>query len=136
MIVRFLGLAFIAAVTTSSVYAQQGPAPQQPGIGQMLFQMLPMFILVYFIFYFLVTRPQEQKAKQHRSLLENLKRGDMVVTTGGIIGRVAGIEKDYILLEVSNNVKIKVERLKIGGHWQAQESQATESAKKKEVANK
>ncbi|MCL4145846.1 UNVERIFIED_CONTAM: hypothetical protein GTU68_025161 [Idotea baltica] len=75
--------------------------------------MLPMFIMIFLIFYFLVHAPQSKKLKEHQSLLDSLKKGQNVVTDSGIIARVAGIEKDYILLDIANNTKIKVEKAHI-----------------------
>lgn len=84
-------------------------APAQPSFTEVLGRMLPMFIIVFFIFYFLVLKPQQAKLKTHQELIASLKKGDTVVTTGGIFGRVAGTEKDYILLELAPNVRVRVE---------------------------
>jgi preprotein translocase subunit YajC len=69
--------------------------------------MLPMLAICYLIFYFMVIRPQETKNKQHKALLESIKRGDTVVTTSGMVAKVAGVEKDHVLLEIAPNVKAK-----------------------------
>jgi len=94
------------------VLAQGAPAApaaaSQPTILGALWDMLPMLAICYLIFYVMVIRPQESKSKKHKALLESLKRGDSVVTTGGIVGKVAGVEKDHLLLEVAQNVKLKV----------------------------
>lgn len=93
-----------------SAWAQEaGAGGPPPGFGGLFGRMMPMFILVFLIFYFMVMKPQQQKMKEHSALLSGLKAGDMVVTSGGIIGRVSRSESDYVLLEVANNVKIKVE---------------------------
>jgi preprotein translocase subunit YajC len=55
----------------------------------------------------MVIRPQEKKTKEHKALLESMKRGDSVVTSSGIVGKVSGIEGDHILLEIAPNVKVK-----------------------------
>ncbi len=83
-------------------------AASQPTFLGALWDMLPMLAICYLIFYVMVIRPQESKNKKHKALLESLKRGDSVVTTSGIIGKVAGVEKDHLLLEVAQNVKLKV----------------------------
>jgi preprotein translocase subunit YajC len=70
-------------------------------------QMLPMLAICYLIFYFMVIRPQETKNKQHKALLEAIKRGDTVITTSGMIAKVAGVEQDHVLLEIAPNVKAK-----------------------------
>ena len=89
--------------------AQAGAAPQPTG-WQKLIAMIPMFVMVFFIFFIMVHLPEQKEAKAHADLMEGLNKGDQVVTSSGVIARVAGIEKEYILLEVSNNVKIKVEK--------------------------
>ena len=107
---------FLLLFLATPAYAQE--APPQPGFGEMLFSMLPMFALVYLIFFFMVTRPQQMKLKKQAELVASLKKGETVATTGGIIGRVAASEKDYILLDVSNNVKIKVENAHVARRWE------------------
>ncbi len=65
--------------------------------------------LVFAIFYFLVMRPQQQRAKQHREMVDNLRRGDTVVTAGGIVGRVARVKDDgEIMLEIADDVQVRV----------------------------
>ncbi|MBV9045675.1 MAG: preprotein translocase subunit YajC [Alphaproteobacteria bacterium] len=77
---------------------------------QMLTTIAPL-IFIFAIMYFLMIRPQQQRAKQHRAMIENLRRGDTVVTAGGIVGRVAkATNKDdaEITVEIADNVQIKV----------------------------
>ncbi len=71
--------------------------------------MLPMFIMVFFIFYFMVMKPQQAKLKAQQNLLTGLKKGDTVVTTSGMIGKIAGVEKDHVSVEVAANVRVKME---------------------------
>jgi preprotein translocase subunit YajC len=67
------------------------------------------WILIFAIFYFLIIRPQQQRAKQHRETLDNVRRGDTVVTAGGIVGRVAKIKDDNeIMLEIADNIQVRV----------------------------
>ena len=101
-----IGVGFAMA---SLAVAQEQGAPPPEGFGQILGRMLPMFAIVFLIFYFLVMKPQQDKLRNHKALIESLKRGDQVVTSSGMLGKVATIDKDYILLEVANNVKIKFE---------------------------
>jgi preprotein translocase subunit YajC len=77
--------------------------------------MLPMLAICYLIFWVMVIRPQESKVKKHKQLLESLKRGDSVVTTGGIIGRVSSVEKDSVMVEIAPNVKVKFSQSHIVG---------------------
>lgn len=94
-------------------WAQPQAGAPQPSFGELLGRMLPMFIVVFLIFYFLVMRPQAQKLRTQNDMLNALKRGDQVLTTSGMFAKVAGVEKDYILLEVANNVRIKFDKAHI-----------------------
>lgn len=96
--------------STADVWAQAADMPAQLSPLQRIIAMSPMFLMVFLIFYLLVYQPQKKQAKTHDELINSLKKGEFVVTSAGIIGRVAGIEKDYILLEVSANTKVKVEQ--------------------------
>ena len=69
---------------------------------------LPL-ILIFVVFYFLLIRPQQRKVKQHKEMLSNLKRGDKIVTSGGIIGTINKVaENRELTLEVAENVEIKI----------------------------
>ena len=94
---------------TSLAYAQTEAAPAGPGP---LVQFFPL-ILIFVVFYFLLIRPQQQKTKAHRQLLDDLKRNDEVVTAGGIYGRVMELSEKVLTLELTQNVRIRVERSKI-----------------------
>ena len=77
-----------------------------PAIGQFI----PL-ILIFVIFYFFLIRPQQRKAKEHKKMVDELKRGDKVITTGGIIGTVDRIiDNEKIELQISENVKVEVIR--------------------------
>jgi preprotein translocase subunit YajC len=67
------------------------------------------------IFYFLLIRPQQRKAKEHRQLLDNLKRGDRVITSGGIIGTIISIEDQIVNLEIGDKIRIEVARPYVQG---------------------
>ncbi len=74
------------------------------GIGQFI----PL-ILIFVIFYFFLIRPQQKKVKEHKTMVENLKRGDKVVTAGGIVGRVERIiDNDKVEVEIADNVKVEI----------------------------
>ena len=68
------------------------------------------FALIILIIYFLMIRPQSKKQKEHRSMLDNLKKGDKVVTAGGIIGTIAGIKEkeNSVILKIADNVKMEI----------------------------
>ena len=67
-------------------------------------------ILMFVIFYFLLIRPQQKKQKQHREMIGNLKKGDRVITTGGLYGRITGLTDAVVTLEISEKVRVKVAR--------------------------
>jgi preprotein translocase subunit YajC len=75
---------------------------------------VPMIFMVA-IFYFLLIRPQQRKTKEHRQLLENLRRGDRVITSGGVIGTIVNLEDQFVYLEVADKVRIEVARPYIAG---------------------
>ncbi len=76
------------------------------GIGQFI----PL-ILIFVIFYFFLIRPQQKKVKEHKAMVEALKRGDKVITSGGIIGTVERIiDNEKIEVEIANNVKVEIIR--------------------------
>ena len=101
--------AFLLTATSEVLAQAPAGAPANQPFGEVFFRMMPMFIVVFFIFYFLIMKPQQAKLKAQAQMMANLKAGDVVVTTGGIFGRVAKSEKDYVLIEVATNVKIKIE---------------------------
>lgn len=76
--------------------------------------MAPMVLMVV-IFYFLLIRPQQKKAKEHRQFLDNLKRGDRVITTGGLCGEITAINDQIVTLEVADKVRLEVGRPYIAG---------------------
>ena len=104
---------------TEIAFAMAGPpggGGEQQGIGGMVTSFLPL-ILIFVIFYFLLIRPQSKKAKEHKQLLDNLKKGDKVMTTGGIYGVIEDIDANAVVLKVGikDDVKIKVNRSYIAG---------------------
>lgn len=88
-------------------WAQTGAAPG--GGPSPLVNLLPI-ALMFVILYFLMIRPQQQRAKEHASLVENLKKGDDVVTSGGIHGRIQAIADKVLTVEIAPNVRIRVDR--------------------------
>lgn len=84
-----------------------GPAPEGgQGPGGALTGLLPL-ILIFVIFYFLLIRPQQKKAKEHRKMLEAIKKGDKVVTSGGVYGLVESVGQNTVTLKIAENVKVK-----------------------------
>ncbi len=94
----------------SLAYAQSGQAS-----GPSALEAMVPFILIFAVFYFLMIRPQSKQRKLHNKFLSELKRGDEVVTVSGVLGRVEGITDKIVVLEVSDDTKIKVLKYKIAG---------------------
>ncbi len=97
------------SVNISYVIAM-APPPQGGDAGSSLFSTLIMFALIIGIFYFLILRPQQKRQKERQKLLEAVKKGDKVVTAGGLHGTIAGLDEKTVLLQVADNVKMKFER--------------------------
>jgi preprotein translocase subunit YajC len=79
------------------------------GGSDMLISLAPM-VLIFVVFWFLLIRPQQKKAKEHRATVASLKRGDRVITNGGIYGQITHVGDDHLMVEIADGVKIKVVR--------------------------
>ncbi len=90
----------------SPAYAQQAAAAAQPSF---LGAMWPLLVMIP-LFYFMLIRPQMKRSREHRDMLAQLAKGDEVVTSGGLAGKVAGISEAYITVEIADNVQIKVQK--------------------------
>ena len=77
-------------------------------------QSLPMFLMMIGVVYFLIIRPQNKKMKDHRELVESLKRGDEVVTQGGLIGKITKVADEEVTVELGDGVKVRVVKFTIG----------------------
>lgn len=93
----------------TAAYAAEAGAP--PGPGYMDLMLLVGFVG---IFYFLLWRPQSKRRKEQQALMAGLAKGDEVVTVGGIVGRVVKVEDDFIKLQVSNNVDLRIQKSAVG----------------------
>ncbi|MCP4404120.1 MAG: preprotein translocase subunit YajC [bacterium] len=89
--------------------------------GGALVQFAPL-IVIFVIFYFLLIRPQQKKQQTHRDMLQAIKRGDKIVTTGGVHGTVEGVSDATLQLKISNQVKIKISRSAVAGLQQGEKS--------------
>lgn len=88
-----------------------------------LVQMLPL-VMILAVFYFLLIRPQQQKAKEHEDFVKGLKKGELVVTSSGLFGRIVDLKDNEVTLEIAPNVKVRYERSKIAGAVKANGSAA------------
>ncbi len=95
-----------------------------------MLQFLP-FILIAFVFYFVFFRPQSKQAKQHQSFITSLKKGDEVLTQGGIIGTVVQVEDRTVTIDVGSGTKIRILKGQVAGQWKQVESQPAKSEAKK-----
>ncbi|HSW03682.1 preprotein translocase subunit YajC [Aquabacterium sp.] len=97
----------------SNAYAQAAPAAPAAGGIESMFgsfgQMLPL-VLMFVVLYFIMIRPQMKRQKEHKAMLEALAKGDEVVTSGGMIGRVAKLGETIVHVEVANGVELQVQR--------------------------
>ena len=92
----------------------QAAAPGGGAAGGGFGAFIPI-ILMFVIFYFLLIRPQQKKAKQHQEMIANLKKGDRVITSGGIHGLITSLDENTVTLEIAEKVRIKVSRATIAG---------------------
>ena len=110
---------------TGIAYAAGGGAT---GGASGLASFVPL-ILIFVVFYFLLIRPQQRKAKTHQQFLGNLKKGERVVTSGGIHGRITGLTDTVITMEIAEGIKVKVNRGSIMSTASDAEKQAAAPAK-------
>jgi len=85
--------------------------PAVQGGANPIMSFLPL-ILIFMIFYFLLIRPQQKRQRDLQKMVDNLKKGDRIITSGGVIGTVTGIQDDYVVLKVGDNAQTKIEVLK------------------------
>lgn len=84
--------------------------PQQGDSGSGITSTLVMFGLIFLIFYFMIVRPQQKRQKERQKMLDAIKKGDKIITAGGMHGTVIGVEDKTVLIQIADNVKVKVDR--------------------------
>jgi len=90
----------------------QGGAAEGGAAGYASF--IPL-VLMFVIFYFLLIRPQQKRSKEHRTLIANLKKGDRIITSGGLHGRVTGLDETTLTVEIADKVRVKLNRANVAG---------------------
>jgi preprotein translocase subunit YajC len=108
----------LAAFMMSAQAAAPGARPQAS-----FFTALIPFILVFVIFYLLIVMPQKNRQKKHQNMVEQLKPGDQIITSGGIYGTIMGVQPDRIELKVSANVKIDITKSAVAVILKQQQTQ-------------
>ena len=98
----------------SDAFAMAGNQGQQGG-GSGGLEGIFMLLAMFAIFYFLLIRPQQKRAKQHKEMIDALKAGDQVITAGGVHGKVVSVQEKVVTLEIATGVRIKINRTSIAG---------------------
>lgn len=103
------------AVTVISTLTLLGATPAFAAASKQnpIMSMAPL-VLLFVVFYFLLIRPQQKKAKMHKEMLSKVETGDSVITTGGLYGRVTKVSDETVTIEISDGVKVKISRTAIG----------------------
>lgn len=92
----------------------EGTAPAgMPGVSGLM-SIAPLIVL-FVIFYFLLIRPQQKRAKEQKAMISALQKGDNIVTSGGIHGRIVSVNEDTVMVEISDGVKVKMSKDAIAG---------------------
>ena len=98
----------------SVAYAMGGAGTGAEGGGNPVAAFMPL-ILMFVIFYFLLIRPQQKKAKQHKETLAGLTKGDKIITSGGLYGRITSVEGDVLTVDLGNELQVEVNRGFVSG---------------------
>jgi preprotein translocase subunit YajC len=100
-------------IDTAFAMAPSGGAQGAGDLGGLV-QILPI-ILIFVVFYFLLIRPQQQRAKEHKKLLDDLKKGDAIITQGGMYGKITNIADQIITVEIADKVRVRIARSHVAG---------------------
>ncbi|MBF0378892.1 MAG: preprotein translocase subunit YajC [Desulfamplus sp.] len=122
-------------ISTAYAMGQAGASGAAPAGGG--FTAFVPLILMFVIFYFLLIRPQQKKAKEHQNMINNLKKGDRIITSGGIHGTIVSLGDTTVSLEIAENVKIKISRGNVAAlNQKSSVPQKTKDENKKEENKK
>lgn len=106
-----ISASLIVPIATAATFAQaQGGGAAPGGIGGNFGSILPMMILMFVIIYFLMIRPEQKKQKERQEMMKNLKKGDKVVTAGGIMGVVGNVKDDTVMVKIADNTVVEFTR--------------------------
>jgi len=101
--------AFLISASALLISSCMPPGAGQ-GEGGTTFSAVLPFILIFALFYFLIIRPQQRQSRERKRMLAEIKRGDSVITTGGICGRVISVEEDELTVEIAKGINIRMVR--------------------------
>ncbi len=90
----------------SDALAEGAAAAQEPNMLEALFP----FIILFVVFYFLLIRPQQKRAKEHKAMTEGLQKGEEVVTSGGLLGKVTAVDDEYVKVELNEGIEVLLQR--------------------------
>lgn len=94
----------------SNAYAQAPGAAADAGVAGILAGPIPIFVMMLAVMYFVMIRPQQKRAKEQREMMDALAKGDEVITSGGMLGKVAKVSEAYVTIEVAANTEIVVQK--------------------------
>ena len=128
-----LSASLIVPIATAATFAQgQGGAAQGAGGG--FGSILPMMLLMFVIIYFLMIRPEQKKQKERQEMMKNLKKGDKVVTAGGIMGVVGNVKDDTVMVKIADNTVVEFTRAAVSSVVQPKsDDKSAEKAIEKEA---
>jgi preprotein translocase subunit YajC len=116
---------------SSTAAPSNGSAPPQGGfLGAGGMQPMIMIVLMFAVFYLLLIRPQQKKAKEHQKMIDGIGKGEEIVTNGGIIGKVISVSGGVLTLEIADKVRIRVLRNQISGKFDKKDSNSADSKNK------
>ena len=105
--IKVLNLGLIVGLLTSIIFIGGCVPVEDEGETNILTMLIPL-VLIFAVFYFLMIRPQRKRQKEHQQLIEELKRGDRVITAGGIYGVIENVSEDSIVIKVESGVTLRV----------------------------
>jgi preprotein translocase subunit YajC len=97
----------IRTMLISPAFAQTAGAAQEGSTAAAMFAQFAPLVLIFGVFYFLLIRPQQRRAKEHKARIDAVKKGDQVVTGGGLVGKVVRVDDSYVDVELGQGVKVK-----------------------------
>ena len=114
---------------------QAGGTAAQDGGGLLATPLFPIILMLGVMWFFLI-RPQQKKQKEHREMISNLKKGDRIITSGGLHGRITGLSDTTLTLEIADKVRVKVSRGHVAGLAQASAPAAAPAKEKSDSSKK